>query len=150
ITGRPLAVWLASEFFKQHVSQFRKRPIAWQLISAAANNGKHRGRAAAVSGPAFSCLVYYHRVDAATLPKRRTQYVGPLRTTFQTELASLEKIAKRSADQDARRLDLEGRLEELKAFDARLERAITEGFASPTLDKVAAKEPLDKWTPRDA
>jgi len=83
------------------------------------------------------------------LPKLRTQYVGPLRTSLLTELGSLEKVAKRSADQDARRLELEGKLEELKAFDARLEQVIVEGFASPALEKLAVKEPLDKWTSRD-
>jgi hypothetical protein len=150
ITGKSLALWLASDFFKRHISQFKKRPIAWQLASSPAGaSGKRRGRSASQGVPAFACLVYYHRLDADLLPKLRTQYVGPLRTSLQTELGALEKIPKRSADQDARRLEVEGKLEELKAFDARLEQVIALGFASPGLDKVAAKEPLDKWTSRD-
>lgn len=149
ITGKSLALWLASDFFKRHISQFKKRPIAWQLTSAPASNGKRRGRATSQGAPALACLVYYHRLDADLLPKLKTQYIGPLRTSLQTELGALEKMPKRSADQDARRLELEGKLEELKAFDARLGQVILEGFASPALDKVAAKEPLDKWTSRD-
>jgi SAM-dependent methyltransferase len=150
ITGRPLAAWLASEFFKRHITQFRKRPIAWQLASTpVVGNGKRRGRSASQGAPAFACLVHYRRLDADLLPKLRTQYIGHLRTSLQTELAALEKMPKRSADQDARRLELEGKLEELKAFDARIEQVIVEGFASPELDKIAAKEPLDKWTSRD-
>lgn len=150
ITGKSLALWLASDFFKRHISQFKKRPIAWQLTSTpAGNNGKRRGRLAPQRAPAFGCLVYYHRLDADLLPKLRTQYIGPLRTSLQTELGALEKLPKRSADQDARRLELEGKLEELKAFDARLEQVIALGFASPALARVAAKEPLDEWTSRD-
>lgn len=149
ITGKPLALWLASDFFKRHISQFRKRPIAWQLTSTPARNGKRRGRSPSHGAPAFACLVYYHRLDADLLPKLRTQYIGPLRTSVQTELGALEKMPKRSADQDARRLELEGKLEELKAFDARLEQVIALGFASPALDRIAANEPLDRWISRD-
>jgi len=149
ITGKPLTVWLGSDFFMRHASQFKKRPIAWQLTSSLGNNGKRRGRGALQNTPAFSCLIHYHHVDADLLPKLRTQYVGPLRTSLQTELISLEKVRERSADQDARRLELEGKLEELKGFDARLEQVIVEGFASPALDKLAAKEPLDMWVSRD-
>jgi hypothetical protein len=148
ITGKPLAAWLASDFFKRHISQFKKRPIAWQLASTA-SNAKRRGRGAAQTAPAFACLLYYHRLDTDFLPKLRTQYVGPLRTSLQTELVALEKIPKRSADQDARRVELEGKLEELKAFDAQLEQVLALGFASPVIDAIAAKEPLDKWTSRD-
>ncbi len=150
ITGRPLVPWLASDFFRRHISQFKKRPIAWQLTSTpGGNRGKRRGRSASQGTPAFACLVYYHRLDADLLPKLRTHYIGPLRTSLQTELGALEKLPKRTADQDVRRLELEGKLEELKAFDARLEQVIALGFASPALDRIAAKEPLDKWTSRD-
>jgi SAM-dependent methyltransferase len=149
IVGRPLGAWLASDFFRRHISQFRKRPIALQIVSSGGNNERRRGRGAGQNTPAFSCLVYYHRLDADLLPKLRTQYVGPLRTSLQTELGSLEKIKERSADQDARRLELEEKLDELKAFAARLEQVIVEGLASAALDRVVAKEPLDKWTSRD-
>jgi hypothetical protein len=149
ITGRPLQAWLASDFFRRHIAQFRKRPIAWHVTSSIASNGKRRGRGASQAAPAFACLVYYHRLDADLLPKLRTQYVGPLRTSLQTELGALEKMSNRSADQDARRVELLGKLEELTAFDARLDKVIVEGFASPTLDAIAATEPLDKWCSRD-
>jgi len=149
ITGKPLAAWLASDFFRRHISQFKKRPIAWQLASTAASNGKRRGRGATQTAPAFACLLYYHRLDADLLPKLRTQYIGPLRTSLQTELGALEKMPKRSADQDSRRLELEGKLDELKAFDARIDQVIAEGFASPALDRIATKEPLDKWVSDD-
>jgi hypothetical protein len=149
IVGRPLGAWLASEFFRRHTSQFRKRPLALQIVSSGGNNEKRRGRGAGRNTPAFSCLVYYHRLDADLLPKLRTQYVGPLRTSLQTEVGSLERLKERSADQDARRLELEVKLEEIKTFDARLDQVISEGFASSAVDRVAANEPMDKWTSRD-
>lgn len=148
IIGKPLGQWLATELFRRHISQFRKRPIAWQLQSSRSNEKSgRRGRANAA--PAFSCLVYYHRLDGDLLPKIRSQYVGPLRSRFQTELAGLERLEKRTADQDARRVQLEMFLEELKDFDARLEKVITRGFSTPALEAIAKKEPLDRWTSRD-
>jgi hypothetical protein len=104
---------------------------------------------ASQSAPAFSCLIYYHRLDADLLPKLRTHYIGQLRRSLQTELGSLEKMRERSAAQDARRLELEGKLEELKAFDGLLEQVISSGFASAALDSLASNEPPDKWTSRD-
>jgi hypothetical protein len=148
IIGKPLGIWLASDFFKSHISQFRKRPIAWQLVSAVANGERRRGRVAR-NAPAFSCLVYYHRLNADLLPKLRTQYVGPFRMSLHTELGSLEKLQNRTADQDARRLELENKLEELKDFDIRLESIIVQGFSAASTDKILCKEPLDKWSSRD-
>jgi SAM-dependent methyltransferase len=149
ITGKSFAHWLGSDFFKRHISQFRKRPIAWQLRSTPTGNERRRGRGTAPSTPAFSCLVYYHRLDTDLLPKLRTQYVGPVRTSLQTELGILEKVNHRTVDQDARRLELEEKLDELKVFDVRLEQVIVEGFASPAVDRIIAKERLDKWLSRD-
>ncbi len=149
IMGKPLGAWLASDFFGRHTSQFRKRPVAWHLTSSP--SGKHRARrgGAVRNAPVYSCLLYYHRLDGDLLPKIRTQYVGPLRRSLQTELAGLERLQGRTADQDSRRLDLLERIDELKAFDERLEQVIISGFASGALDEVAAQEPLDKWTSRD-
>jgi hypothetical protein len=146
IVDKSLSEWLSADFFKRHISQFRKRPIVWRLQSSPGGNAKRQNRRSARKAPAFSCLVYYQRLDADLLPKLRTQYIGPLRTSVQTELAGLEKLNKRTTDQDARRLELEEKFEELKAFDARLEQVIFGGFTSTALDAVAANEPLDKWT----
>ncbi|MBI5514930.1 MAG: BREX-1 system adenine-specific DNA-methyltransferase PglX [Deltaproteobacteria bacterium] len=140
ITGRPLAGWLSTDFFKRHVTQFRKRPIAWQLRSVGNNSTRRRGRGAVRGTPTFACLVYYHRLDADLLPKVRTQYLGPLRTSLQTELNSLEKLRERSSDQDARRLELEGKVEELRAFDEVLAKVCETGFAAPMLTKFAVDD----------
>jgi SAM-dependent methyltransferase len=149
IVGKSLPDWLATDFFKRHVSQFKKRPIAWQIESLPRGSGKRQGRRAARRAPAFSCFVYYHQLNADLLPKVRTQYVGPLCTSVQTELGILDRLNNRTADQDARRIDLEQRLAELKSFDARIELAISGGFTSDRLEELVVMEPLDRWISRD-
>lgn len=72
IMGKPLQTWLATEFFKHHVKQFKKRPIAWQLQSSA-GTAAGKGKKAAKREPAFSCLVYYHKLDDVTLTTIQTQ-----------------------------------------------------------------------------
>jgi len=159
IMGVPLGVWLARDFFRNHISQFRKRPIAWQIqstpeTSGASGNGRGkraRRKIRADRTPIFCCLVYYHRLDDQLLGTIRTQYAHPMRLRLETELRELERIdAKtRTVAQEQRRADLIVRIEELKDFEARLERVEQAGFESEALAKIANKEPLDKWTSRD-
>ena len=54
--GLPLGRFLARDLFREHVQRFRRRPVLWQLASA--------GRT-----PAFSCFVYAHRCDRASLER---------------------------------------------------------------------------------
>lgn len=146
--GMPLETWLADHFFRLHISDFSKRPAVWQLHSLPPEKGRRRGRGIRRS-PAFAALVYCGALNADLLPKLRAHHVGPLRNRLETELAGLSKVSDRTADQDARRLELEEKLTELKDFDARLERVIVEGFASAVLDEIGTKEPLDQWISRD-
>jgi hypothetical protein len=159
IMGVALKSWLARDFFRNHISQFRKRPIAWQIqstpeTSGASGNGRGkraRRKTHADRTPIFSCLVYYHRLDDQLLGTIRTQYAHPMRLRMETELRELERIdAKaRTVEQEQRRAGLIVRIEELKDFEARLERVEQAGFESEALAKIADKEPLDKWTSRD-
>ncbi|MFZ1598526.1 MAG: hypothetical protein WAW26_21985, partial [Anaerolineae bacterium] len=138
IMGKPLAQWLAADFFKHHTSQFKKRPIAWQIGS---------GKFTARRRPAFACLVYYHKLDGSTLAAIQSQYVRPLRGRYETELRGIEGIpaAARSERQAGRRIELEGWIAELRDFDDKLGRVSTEGFASDALAKLIAQEPVDNW-----
>ena len=116
IVGISLEKWLTGAFYKRHISQFKKRPIAWQLESIPALRGKGKGNKTQL--PAFSCLVYYHQLDGDLLPKLRTQYIGPLRSRYKVELNTLENITTgdRTPDQAARILELQNSIEELKTF----------------------------------
>ena len=138
IMGKPLDQWMETEFFKHHLKQFKKRPIAWQIQS-----GKYTCRIK----PAFACLVYYHKLDGDTLPKIRTQYVGPLRQRYETELRGIEAVPvdARSTRQDKRRVELEKLIEELKEFDSALQKTAAEAFSSKKLEALIANEKPDKW-----
>jgi len=142
IMGKPLERWLTTEFFKHHTRQFKKRPIAWQIQSS---------RFTTRQKPAFACLVYYHKLDGATLATIQSQYVRPLRQRYETELRGIESIpaAARSARQDTRRVELQAAIHELRDFDAALEQVATQGFASQALEEIVAKEPLDGWCSMD-
>jgi len=142
VMGKPLDTWLATEFFKHHTKHFKKRPIAWQLQS---------GKFTARKSPAFACLLYYHKLDADTLPKLRSQYVGPLRQRLDTELRGILAVAveARSDRQEKRRAELDDAIHELTAFDAKLEQVAREGFATAGLKKLLESETLDRWCSLD-
>lgn len=127
IVGESLEKWLTGSFFKRHISQFKKRPIAWQLVSRGAGGRGSKGE------PAFACLVYYHKLDGDLLPKLRTQYVGPLRSRYETELRTLERLEHPSPDQAGRKLQLESWISELKSFEETLNRVTTYGFGPDNL-----------------
>lgn len=69
--------YLSTQFFKDHLRTYKKRPIYWLFSS-----GKHK---------AFECLVYLHRYHEGTLARMRTEYVIPLTAKLSTYAAKLEK-----------------------------------------------------------
>jgi hypothetical protein len=150
IMGESLEKWLNSSFFKHHISQFKKRPIAWQISSHPANGVTSKGKKMGLDKtPAFSCLVYYHKLDLNTLTNMQSQYIRPLRQSYETELRTLDNSAFLTPDQSSRRLQLEAWIDELKDFEGRLEQCAREGFGSSLLKEIAEKAPLDGWTSRD-
>jgi hypothetical protein len=79
LLGRGIEEWLRNRFFRyHHVDEYKRRgqriPIYWQLESP---NG------------AFSCFIYYHKIDANTLPKLRGQYLDPRIDRLENELETL-------------------------------------------------------------
>ena len=126
LMGKPLDQWLATEFFKHHTSQFKKRPIAWQIQS---------GKFTARKKPAFACLVYYHKLDGDLLPKLCKQYAGHLQQRMETELRGIEGVpaAARSDRQEARRNELGDQIPELQEFDAKLREVQESAFATDGL-----------------
>jgi len=124
--GQSLDDWLASRFFTRHITQLRKRPIAWQL-----QNGKFTAK----NPPAFACLLYYHKLDADILPKLRSQYVSPLRQRLETELRGIMAVAAeaRSDRQEERRVELDDPIRELQRFETILESVAGSGFGPTSL-----------------
>lgn len=101
-----LAAWLGDPFFKKHVSQFKKRPILWQVTSPGKN---------------FRILIYYHKIDHDTLPKVRSLYLWPLLERARTQLRVEKKQAPLEMKAIAR---LEEYIADLEECDRRLEHVI--------------------------
>lgn len=91
--------YIASNFFKDHLQTYKKRPIYWLFSS-----GKQG---------AFQALVYLHRYHEGTLSRMRTEYVVPLMGKLQSRLDMLTKDAA-SADSNAARNKLIKDIEKLK------------------------------------
>jgi hypothetical protein len=146
VVGIPLERWLASEFFKHHISQFKKRPIAWQLSSSSTTTMRRKSKGWGIRRePAFSCIIYYHKIDADILHKIISQYVGDLVNRYRTEIRALEGQEKLTEDQDVRKVQLENLIDELTDFSNTLQNVADTGFDSPILKEIVKNEPIDKW-----
>jgi type II restriction/modification system DNA methylase subunit YeeA len=69
--------YLSTQFFKDHLRTYKKRPIYWLFSS-----GRHK---------AFECLVYLHRYNEGTLSRMRTEYVIPLSAKLSSYAEKLEQ-----------------------------------------------------------
>jgi SAM-dependent methyltransferase len=104
--------YLAADFYKHHLSMYKKRPIYWLFSS-----GKQRG---------FQALVYLHRYNEGTLSRMRTEYVVPLLGKMTARISHLtDDIAAASSSQHKKRLETEKatvtkQLAEVQAFEEKL------------------------------
>lgn len=126
VMGLSLGDWLDAEFFKRHVTDFRKRPIAWQIQS---HDSRVRRK------PAFSGLLPYRQMSPGTLQTLQSQFVRPQRQRYETEMRGIESIPQnaRSDRQQERLSELMELISELRRFDERLEDVSRSGFGP---DKV--------------
>ncbi|OAN44502.1 BREX-1 system adenine-specific DNA-methyltransferase PglX [Magnetospirillum moscoviense] len=67
--------YLSSDFFKDHLKTYKKRPIYWLFSS-----GKEK---------AFEALVYLHRYNEGTLSRMRMEYVTPLQGRIASKIDQL-------------------------------------------------------------
>jgi type II restriction/modification system DNA methylase subunit YeeA len=104
--------YLATNFYKHHMSMYKKRPIYWLFSS-----GKQR---------AFQCLVYLHRYNAGTLSRMRTEYVVKLQGKINARIEQLESdIPSAGSTSHRKKLEKERdtlikQREELQTFDEKL------------------------------
>lgn len=82
--GTTLDNWLATEFFGYHVGLYRLRPIIWQIVSS------QRGQ------PAFSCFVYWHKLNADTLLRIQQVY---LHQVVESARIEAERLANQLTEQ---------------------------------------------------
>lgn len=103
--------YLSTQFFKDHLKTYKKRPIYWLFSS-----GKEK---------AFECLVYLHRYNESTLPRMRTEYVTPLLGQMAGRIERLRLQQTEAGTAEAKRIgkeidSLTKQLTELRAFDDEL------------------------------
>lgn len=107
--------YLATSFYKHHLSMYKKRPIYWLFSS-----GKQR---------AFQCLVYLHRYHEGTLARMRTEYAIPLQGQIAARIDQLEgDKAKAASTSHRNRLQkeqdkLKKQQAELLVFEEKLKHA---------------------------
>jgi hypothetical protein len=121
--------WLTNVYFEHHVRLYKSRPIYWHLAS---------GQQA---DPAFGVVVHYHRFGKDALRKLRGSYVRGCLDRLEREFGQARNDNR--AD-DA--VDLQQRIEEVRAFDRKLQ-ALDEGeFPIRVPWKEAARQPKG-WSP---
>jgi hypothetical protein len=118
--GTSLHDWLRESFFRHHhCKEYRRRgqriPIYWQLESP---------------DGAFSCFIYYHEIDANTLPKLRGQYLDRRIGELENELETLK--AQTSGDNPEKELlnrkeEVQNDLNDIKEFRAIVDEMIDDG-----------------------
>lgn len=101
--------YLLTDFYKDHVQTYKKRPIYWLFTS-----GKEK---------AFNCLIYMHRYDKTTLSRIRTDYVHEVQNRMDAEKDDLLNIingdstVKEIASAKKELKLLEKKIDELKKYD---------------------------------
>jgi hypothetical protein len=107
--------YLATGFYKNHLSMYKKRPIYWLFSS-----GKLR---------AFQCLVYLHRYNEGTLARMRTEYVITLQGQIAGRIEQLEGDKLKATSTSHRKKlqkeqdDLKKQQAELLTFEEKLKHA---------------------------
>lgn len=98
--------YFLSDFYKDHVKTYQKRPIYWLFDS-----GKKNG---------FKCLIYMHRYQPDTLAKIRTDYIHEQQSRYRTAIDNIDHEMNDLTG--ANRVKLEKKLQKLKAQEAETEK----------------------------
>lgn len=71
--------YFQSDFYKDHIKTYQKRPIYWQFDS-----GKQNG---------FKALIYLHRYDKHTVARVRTDYLHNLQRIYESEIKRMDMLS---------------------------------------------------------
>ena len=120
LIARDLRTWVRERYFRyNHCKEYNRRgqtnPIYWQIESP---------------DGAFSCFVYYHDIDANTLPKLRGQYLDPRIDELENELETLNTQTKGdSPDTELlnRKEEVQNDLNDIKEFRDTIDQMIDDG-----------------------
>ena len=104
--------YFLSDFIKDHIKMYQKRPIYWMFDS-----GKNNG---------FKALVYMHRWNADTVGNLRVEYLHKMQHTYEREIVRMQETIDNSRDSrevskaTKRKDKLQKQLKETKDYDAKL------------------------------
>jgi type II restriction/modification system DNA methylase subunit YeeA len=104
--------YFLSDFYKDHVKIYQKRPIYWLFDS-----GKENG---------FKALVYMHRYSADTIGNLRIEYLHKTQATYEGEISRMQRIlhshppAGETATTQKRLEKLQRQVKETKAYDEKI------------------------------
>ena len=113
--------WFAKEFFEFHTTLYRLRPVIWQISSEKFKRGKGK--------PAFSCFIYWHKLDEDTMPKVRQLYLKPVFEASRMEVENIKAKLSKVEGREKREVETElesalTKYEELKALDEAFEKLL--------------------------
>lgn len=104
--------YFLTDFIKDHIKIYQKRPIYWLFDS-----GKQNG---------FKALVYMHRWSADTVGNLRVEYLHKMQHTYEREIIRMQETIDNSRDSrevskaTKRKDKLQKQLKETKDYDAKL------------------------------
>lgn len=121
IFERDLDGWLSRDFFKKHVSQYKKRPIVWYLKSP---------------GGYFEVFLYYHKLNNQTLHILKNVYLSKVLDYNRRKLNELKDELEDESKKSRIYGEIEKReetIDDLKKFETSLDEILKQGF-DPVID----------------
>lgn len=104
--------YFLTDFIKDHIKTYQKRPIYWLFDS-----GKQNG---------FKALVYMHRWNADTIGNVRVEYLHRIQRVYEKEIERMQEIIDNSSDNKEisnatkRKEKLQKQIKETKDYDAKI------------------------------
>ena len=104
--------YFLSDFIKDHIKTYQKRPIYWLFDS-----GKQNG---------FKALIYMHRWNADTIGNVRVEYLHRIQRVYEKEIERMQEIIDNSSDNKEisnatkRKEKLQKQIKETKDYDAKV------------------------------
>lgn len=104
--------YFLTDFIKDHIKTYQKRPIYWLFDS-----GKQNG---------FKALVYMHRWNADTTGNMRVEYLHRMQRVYEKEIERMQEIIDNSSDNKEisnatkRKEKLQKQIKETKDYDAKI------------------------------
>ncbi|MBU4038082.1 MAG: hypothetical protein KKA35_16800 [Proteobacteria bacterium] len=122
ILEKDLEGWLSSDFFKKHVSQYKKRPIIWHISSPEGY---------------FEVLLYYHKLNNQTLHILKNVYLSKASDYNRRKLKELDSDLTNASDKNKGMIkekeEREDAIDDIKSFETSLDEVLKQGI-DPVID----------------